>query len=176
MAKACSMRVHAHSGAAVDEMGCRRTRPGDSVRYQPYARPFACHNIPAGGGGNLIGHWDWRRVTPQACKPLSQPAEVPSFLESGPAKWGQSVLDKLAASGSSVVDLSFRFVLRSDQKIATGTFGQVRLAGWCCAACPTRLWQASPGLEHVLRRVVLLAQLRDGDTAVCRAGVRGEGP
>jgi hypothetical protein len=153
------MRVRPHSGAAVDDMGCRRTRPGDSVRYQPYSRPL---NIPAGAGGGLIGHWDWRRLTPQTCKPLSQPAEVPSFLDSAPAKWGQSVLDKLAASGSSVVDLSFRFMLRSDQKIATGTFGQVRLGGLCCAACPTRPWQARPGLEHVLRRVILLAQLHGG--------------
>jgi len=125
MAKAFSMLLHAPSGA--DELDCRRTRPGDSIRYQPYLKPNRC-DIPAGGGlmgGGLIG-WDWQRATPLACKPLPQPADVPSFLEPGPAKWSKSVLDKLAASGSSVVDLSFRFMLRSDQKIATGTFGQVR--------------------------------------------------
>ena len=126
MAKAFTMRMHDPPGAGVDELECRRTRPGDSMRYQPYLKPSRC-DIPAGGGligGGLIG-WDWRRATPQACKQLPQPVEVPSFLEPGPAKWSKSVLDKLAASGSSAVDLSLRFLLRSDQKIATGTFGQV---------------------------------------------------
>ncbi|KAJ1480268.1 hypothetical protein T484DRAFT_1811279 [Baffinella frigidus] len=110
--------MYAPSGAGADELECRRTRPGEAVRHQPYSR------ASRSGLGEAADDRDreWHLTTAQAHKKLAEVWNVPSFLEPGPAKWGTSVLDQLAASGS---DLKMRFMLSEHQKIAAGTFGQV---------------------------------------------------